>query len=442
MLRVRGGRPPPDRLLPPRARRRAAGGRRGNALGGVRLRCVHCGLELPGSLRASRCPRCRGVLDVVYEEAPGRILAPAGSRPRCAGVWRFEEALPPIPRRHRVTLCEGSTPLVRLERLGRELGVPRLYAKLEGLNPTGSFKDRGMAVGVSAARAAGASAVVVASTGNTAASASAYARRAGMTPIVVVPAGGVAAGKLAQALGYGATVVEVEGVFDDALEAVLEVVEEEASLYPLNSFNPWRLEGQKTIAYEVVEELGDAPDWVVVPVGNAGNIAAIWKGFRELLDSGEASRAPRMAGVQAEGAAPLASAWRLGLRRPLWVRRPSTLASAIRIGRPVNWLKAWRAVEESSGTFTSVPDDEIVDAMRALARLEGLLVEPASAAAVAGLRRLAEEGLVGPDDTVVVVLTGHGLKDPDAAASLGAPRLRAGGVEEAKRLLRGLARRA
>jgi threonine synthase len=338
----------------------------------------------------------------------------AKARPRSLGVWRFQEALPPVPSGYRVSMGEGSTPLIPLERLGRSIGVPRLYAKLEGLNPTGSFKDRGMAVGVSVALLAGAKVVVAASTGNTAASLAAYARRAGLEPLVVVPAGRVASGKLLQALAYGAYIVEVEAGFDEALEAVIEVVEREPRLYPLNSFNPWRLEGQKTLAYEVVEQLGDAPDWVVVPVGNAGNIAAIWKGFKELLEAGEASRAPRMAGVQAEGAAPLAKAWMKGLREPLWVENPETVATAIRIGKPVNWVKAMRAVQDSRGVFTVVTDEEILKAMMDLARLEGVVVEPASAAAVAGLTKLAREGLVARDETVVVVLTGHGLKDPGA----------------------------
>jgi threonine synthase len=329
-----------------------------------------------------------------------------------------------------VSLGEGWTPLVGLERLSRLLGL-RVYGKFEGANPTGSFKDRGMSVAVTVAVAAGARGVVVASTGNTAASAAAYAARAGLRAVVLVPRGGVAWGKLAQAIAYGAVVVEVEGSFDDALKAVMGFVSKSRSFYPLNSFNAWRLEGQKTLTFEVAEQLGwRVPDWVVVPVGNAGNIYAIWKGFRELYEHGLIDSLPRMAGVQAAGAAPLAEAWARGLGRPLFVDRPETIASAIRIGRPVNWPKAMRAVRESGGVFVKVSDEQIVEAMGELARLEGLAVEPASAASLAGLKVLRDEGVVDGGETVVLVLTGHGLKDPHALASLEAERYRvpAGGA--------------
>ncbi len=377
----------------------------------VRLRCISCGAVYAPSPRLTRCPRCGGLLEVEVEprEPPSWRLWER----RRPGVWRYRELLPKPRGARPVTLGEGATPLVRLENIDWLRGV-RVYAKFEGANPTGSFKDRGMTVAVTVASAAGASATVVASTGNTAASAAAYSARAGMKPLVLVPRGGVALGKLAQSILYGASVVEVEGGFDKALEKALELARSCPTLYPLNSFNPWRLEGQKTLAYEVVEELGHPPDWVVVPVGNAGNIAAIWKGFRELESYGLAPGTPRMAGIQAAGAAPIARAWKKGLDRPVQVDRPETVASAIRIGRPINWPKAWRAVKESSGVFEEVGDDEILEAQRLLARREGLAVEPASAASLAGLRRLVEQGLVGRGDTVVLVLTGHGLKDPQA----------------------------
>ena len=319
------------------------------------------------------------------------------------------------------------------------LGV-RLYGKYEGCNPTGSFKDRGMTVATTIAKALGARAVVVASTGNTAASASAYAARAGLKSFVLVPSGGVARGKLVQAIAYGAIVVEVEGFFDDALRAVLDVVERTRVLYPLNSFNPWRLEGQKTLAFEVVEQLGwKVPDWVVVPVGNAGNIYAIWKGFKELYTHGLIDSLPRMVGVQAEGASPLVKTWRKRARRLLEVEEPSTIASAIRIGRPVNWPKALRAIEESRGLLVEVSDEEIVHAMTLLARLEGLVVEPASAAPLAGAVKLVGQGVLGQGDAVVLVLTGHGLKDPDALAMLEAKKYSVP-PREAARLLLELAR--
>ena len=281
-----------------------------------------------------------------------------------------------------------------------------LYIKFEGVNPTGSFKDRGMAVAVSLALDAGARAVVVASTGNTAASAAAYAARAGLKTIVLLPKGGVARGKLFQSALHGAVIVEVNGNFDKAMSMVMKIAGRK--LYPLNSFNPWRLEGQKTIAYEIFEELG-CPDNVVVPVGNAGNISAIWKGFVELRSLGLCNKLPRMIGVQASGAAPLAKAWREGRSEPVWIDEPRTVASAIRIGRPVNWIKAMRAVMESGGEMVEVSDDEILKAQKLLARQDGVGAEPAGAASLAGYLKLRPRG------TTVIVVTGHALKDPDSA---------------------------
>ncbi|MGC9052129.1 threonine synthase, partial [Pyrobaculum sp.] len=258
---------------------------------------------------------------------------------------------------------------------------------------------------VTVARESGANKVVVASTGNTAASAAAYAARAGLRCYVVLPRGNVARGKLVQAALHGAELVMVNGFFDKALEYVVNYGTKYA--YPLNSFNPWRLEGQKTLAFEVYEELG-CPDYVVVPVGNAGNISAIWKGFRELASLGLCRKLPKMVGVQAEGAAPLADAWERGLDEPLFVDEPRTVASAIKIGRPINWPKALRAVRESGGFFVKVSDGEIMRAQRLLATRDGLGAEPAGAASVAAALKL---GLGG---TVVAVVTGHALKDPDA----------------------------
>ncbi|MCS7105064.1 MAG: threonine synthase [Thermofilaceae archaeon] len=340
------------------------------------------------------------------------------AKARRFGVWRYRELLPLRDDLRPVTLSEGGTPLIKVSNLyeKRVVNTPNTYVKFEGANPTGSFKDRGMTVGVTIAKSLSVDGVVVASTGNTAASAAAYAARAGLRCLVVLPKGGVAIGKLAQALLHGAEVREVEGTFDTALELVLESVMggEMERFYPLNSYNPWRLEGQKTLAFEVVEELGEVPDFVLVPVGNAGNISAIWKGFKELYSFGYADKLPRMVGVQAEAAAPLAKAWALGLKKPVFVDDPRTIASAIRIGRPVNWSKAMRAVEESKGFFVSVDDGEILDAMRLLAREEGIGVEPASSVSLAALRRVAGEGRIGKGDLVVLVATGHALKDPDA----------------------------
>lgn len=313
-----------------------------------------------------------------------------------------------------VTLGEGDTPLLRLARLERRLGlgVP-LYAKLEGHNPTGSFKDRGMTVAVSLARHRGRRAVICASTGNTAASAAAYAARGGMGAFVILPAGAVAAGKLAQAVAYGAVVVEVEGNFD----AALSIVREMSRRYPVelvNSINPARLEGQKTAAFEICDELGDAPHYLAIPVGNAGNITAYWKGFSEYRQRGLTSRGPMMLGFQAAGAAPLVAG------HP--VKRPQSVATAIRIGRPASWEGAVRARDESGGLFEAVTDAAILQAQEALAREEGIFCEPASAASVAGVIKLAQGGYFerasGP---IVAVLTGSGLKDPDRALAMGRP---------------------
>jgi len=290
--------------------------------------------------------------------------------------------------------------------------------KNEGENPTGSFKDRGMTVGVSRALELGARGVICASTGNTSASLAAYSARAGLDCLVVVPAGKIALGKLAQAMMYGAKVVAVNGNFDDALSLVMDACTK-LGLYLLNSVNAYRLEGQKTIGFELIEQRGwRLPDWIVLPVGNAGNISAIWKGVKELRRLGIIDEAPRMAGVQAEGAAPIANAVKQGwLEEEIieFVDKPETIATAIRIGRPVNWKKALRAIRESKGTAVAVSDSEIVEAQKLLARLEGVFVEPASAASIAGLRRLLEEGIIDRDESVVCITTGHGLKDPEEA---------------------------
>jgi threonine synthase len=376
---------------------------------GVRLRCVTCGSLFPPNPRLFTCRSCGGLLEVVTPVDSGFEWGRV--RARRFGVWRYRELLPLAEWVNPISLGEGGTPLVKVVRAAG----PHVFVKFEGSNPTGSFKDRGMTVGVTIAKGLGVEGVVVASTGNTAASAAAYAARAGLRCLVYLPRGGVARGKLAQALLHGAEVVEVDGFFDDALELVLEEYVERSysKLYPLNSVNPWRLEGQKTLAFELVDELGNTPDVVVVPVGNAGNISAIWKGFREFRDLGVISGTPRMIGVQATGAAPLAKTWLTGSRELQVVEEPRTIASAIRIGRPVNWVKALKAVEESKGALLTVSDEEILEAMKTLARLEGLGVEPSSAASLAGYLKALEEGLVDRGETVVLVATGHALKDPD-----------------------------
>ena len=306
-----------------------------------------------------------------------------------------------------ITLGEGGTPLVRARRLGAELGLNDLHLKFEGTNPTGSFKDRGMVLAVNRAVGSGARAVVCASTGNTSASAAAYAAAAGLPCHVILPAGKVARGKLAQALVAGARLVMVDGNFDAALAAVRRLGDAGLAVV-VNSINPDRLTGQQTGAFEVVDALGRAPDALALPVGNAGNITAYWRGFRRYAEAGRtpAGALPRMLGFQAEGAAPIV--------RGEPVESPETVATAIRIGNPASWEGATSARDESDGLIETVTDDEILEAQRMIVQLEGVFCEPASAAGVAGVRRLAAERRIGANDVVVCVLTGHGLKDPDA----------------------------
>ncbi len=304
-----------------------------------------------------------------------------------------------------LTLGEGGTPLIRARRLGEALGLDRLYLKFEGTNPTGSFKDRGMVLAVTRAVARGARAVVCASTGNTAASAAAYAAAAGIPAFVLLPAGKVARGKLAQALVAGARLVMIDGNFDQALEAVRRLGEEGVAAV-VNSINPDRLEGQQTGAWEICDALDAAPDALALPVGNAGNISAYWRGFSRYAAEGRTAGRPRMLGFQAEGAAPIV--------RGAPVAQPETVATAIRIGNPASWQLAVAARDESGGTIAAVSDEEIVAAQHDVVRLEGVFCEPASAAGVAGVRRLVADRRLHRSETVVCVLTGHGLKDPDA----------------------------
>jgi len=324
-------------------------------------------------------------------------------------IDRYASYLPVTDRTPRITLGEGGTPLVRARALERETGVSEIWLKVEGQNPTGSFKDRGMVVAVAKALEDGARMVLCASTGNTAASAAAYAARAGLSCTVVLPAGQVAAGKLAQAIAHGARIVAVRGPFDAAL-AVVRALAEQGEATLVNSVNPHRLEGQKTAAFEISEALGDAPDALFIPVGNAGNITAYWKGFVEAARAGLTRQRPRMYGYQAEGAAPLV--------RGSPVDEPETVATAIRIGNPASWKGAVAARDESGGAIDAVSDEEILDAYGFLARCEGVFAEPASAAAIAGLRKRSRAGGLGGAKRVVCVLTGNGMKDPDRARSL------------------------
>jgi threonine synthase len=322
-------------------------------------------------------------------------------------IHRYREFLPVTDATPVVTLNEGNTPLIRADRLRQHLGLAcELYLKYEGVNPTGSFKDRGMTMALSKALERGAKAVICASTGNTSASAAAYAARAGVRAYVLIPEGKIALGKLAQAMFHGAAVLQIRGNFDDALRLVREI-SETSPVVLVNSVNPDRIEGQKTGAFEICEQMDGAPEFHFIPVGNAGNITAYWRGYREYRQAGKIASLPRMIGWQAEGAAPIV--------RGHIVDKPETIASAIRIGNPASWQGAKEAIEASGGAIGMLSDEDILRAYVLLGRLEGVFCEPASAASVAGVAQWGKEQGFAPDARVVCVLTGHGLKDPDNA---------------------------
>jgi threonine synthase len=326
-------------------------------------------------------------------------------------LQRYGDLLPVTPQTPIITLGEGDTPLVRSRQIEKDLGC-QLYFKLEGCNPTGSFKDRGMVLAVAKAVEEGSRAIMCASTGNTSASAAAFGARFGLQTIVVIPEGRIALGKLAQALIYGAKVVAIDGNFDQALK-IVRTLTERHPITLVNSINPYRVEGQKTAAFEIVDELGDAPDYLFIPVGNAGNITAYWKGFVEYHQAGRAGKRPRMMGFQAEGASPIV--------QDRVFEHPETVATAIRIGNPASWKGATTARDESGGIIDSVTDEEILRAYRLLAQQEGIFSEPASPASLAGLWKAAAGGMDLAGKTVVCIVTGTGLKDPDAAIQYAKP---------------------
>jgi threonine synthase len=369
------------------------------------LVCDKCGRRYPVFENRLRC-ECGGLLHFEIKS----IKNLTSQKPKIRGVWKYKNFIPIPKNAEIISMGEGATPLVRLKRIGDMLKLKDLFIKLEGSNPTGSFKDRGMTVAVTAAKAMGARAVISASTGNTAASMSAYARRAGLQAIVVVPKGKIAGGKVSQLALYGAAVLEVIGSFDNAMKKVLELSERYRGFYLMNSINPWRIEGQKTVAFEIVEEIG-VPDWIVVPVGNGGNIFSIWKGLNELRSAGIIENLPRILAVQASGASPIANAFQTGKYAD--ISSPSTVASAINIGRPVHWERAIKAIKESSGQAVAVNDDNILKSQLDLARSEGIGVESASAVTLAGLRRALEEEWIEKGERVVLIGTGNALKEAD-----------------------------
>lgn len=319
---------------------------------------------------------------------------------------RYKEYLPLTSKTPMFSLGEGDTPLVRSNHLEKEIGCKELYFKLEGCNPTGSFKDRGMVMAVAKAIEEGSQAIMCASTGNTSASAAAYAANRGLGAIIMVPEGKIALGKLAQAIVYGAKIITIDGNFDQALQIVRKLTETHPVTL-VNSVNPFRIEGQKTAAFEIIDFLGEAPDYLFIPVGNAGNITAYWKGFVEYQKIGKAKMRPKMMGFQAEGAAPIV--------RGQIVEHPQTIATAIRIGNPASWQKATAARDESGGIIDMVSDDEILNAYHLMTKKEGVFGEPASAAPLAGLLKLKKQGWDFSGKRIVCIVTGNGLKDADIA---------------------------
>jgi threonine synthase len=400
------------------------------------IKCFECGRPTKDE-KLDACPTCGGLLNVEMDLSAMKGKGPKQLRHAPLGVWRYAPFLP-VEASKAVTLLEGGTPLYDCRALARDLGMDRLYVKYEGANPTGSFKDRGMTVGVSKAVELGCKVVGCASTGNTSAALAAYAAKAGLGCIVLLPSGKVALGKLAQAMFYGAKVISIDGNFDDALNVVRQLARE-GHLYLLNSINPFRPEGQKTIAFEILEQLElKVPDAIVLPVGNAANIWAVYKGLTEWIEAGWIERMPRLIGVQAAGSNPIAVAFRQGKRDFVPEDHPETLATAIRIGNPASGKKALKAIYDTGGLATDVTDEEIIAAQKLLGKREGVGVEPASAASIAGVVKLRQQGLISKEERVACVCTGNLLKDPDTVIKFAGQVLKAGAsVDEVKRLVLG-----
>ena len=376
-----------------------------------KIKCWDCGADVEDPY-VNTCPKCNGLLTVKMDLEPVKEMKPEDLRSAPIGVWRYAPFMP-IEKPNIVSIQEGGTPLYDTKALGKELGVPDLHVKFEGLNPTGSFKDRGMTVGVSHAKELGAKVVGCASTGNTSASLAAYAAKAGIKCAVFLPSGKVAAGKLAQALFFGAKVLSIDGNFDDALDLARKMAEER-KLYLLNSINPYRPEGQKSVLFEIMDQLNyNVPDRIILPVGNAANIWAVYKAVQELKEVGWIDKIPMLTGIQAEGSAPVTKAFDAKKKDFVPEENPETIATAIRIGNPVSGRKALHAIYDTGGYSVTVTDDEIISAQQLLGRKEGVCVEPASAASIAGLKKLKAMGIIDRDEKVVCICTGNGLKDPD-----------------------------
>lgn len=379
--------------------------------------CIECGSKYNINEVVYFCKKCGDILEIKIDfEDLTQTLESGEWKKTPLSVWRYRNFMPIHETTKLVTLNEGGTGLHRSNHLCDEVGIKNLWIKNEGENPTGSFKDRGMTVGVTKAIELGARHVICASTGNTSASLAAYAARAGIKCTVLIPSGKIAYGKLSQAMIHGAKVLQVKGNFDEALEFVLKLAEKHKSIYLLNSINPFRIEGQKSLGYEICEQLNnEAPDRIIIPVGNAGNISAVWKGLTEFYKLGYIKKLPKMTGIQASGSAPIAQMIESNSNKMVPVENPETIATAIRIGAPVSWKKAVKAIRESHGNTETVTDEEILEAQLMLARVEGIFVEPASASSIAGLKKLIKKQIISKDERVVCITTGHGLKDPDTA---------------------------
>lgn len=403
------------------------------------LRCIECGREHEMTKPIYACSACGNLLEIRVDLAQARERLDKGgwrNRPLC--VWRYRELLPISPDSRIYSLDEGGTPLLKCDNISKELGLKNLWIKFDGTNPTGSFKDRGMTVGITKAKELGTKVVTCASTGNTSASLAAYAGLAGVKCVVLIPEGKVALGKLSQAMMHGALVASVRGNFDEALDIVMKS-SEQLGLYVLNSVNPFRIEGQKTAAFEICDQMEmRCPDLLYIPVGNGGNSAAYWKGFAEYESLGFVQGHPRIRGIQAEKAAPIAHMFEAKLDSMEPVARPETVATAIRIGNPANWKKTIRAIRESGGASSTVTDDEILASQKMLARREGIFTEPAGAASLAGLIKDIRARRLDKDERIVCVCTGHGLKDPDIAVTQSSkPRVIDASIDALRKLLDG-----
>ena len=396
--------------------------------------CWDCGAEVEDPF-VNTCPKCGGLLTVKMDLEKVKEMKPTDLHKTPIGVWRYAPFMPVDPA-HKVSIQEGGTPLYSTQALGEAIGCKNAFVKFEGLNPTGSFKDRGMTIGVSHAKELGAKVVGCASTGNTSAALAAYAAKAGMKCAVFLPSGKVAMGKLAQALFFGAKVLSIDGNFDDAL-ALARKMADERKLYLLNSINPYRPEGQKSVLFEIMDQLAyDVPDRIILPVGNAANIWAVYKACMELKEVGWIDKVPMLTGIQAAGSAPVARAFAAKNDNFEPELNPETVATAIRIGNPVSGRKALKAIYSTGGYCTTVTDEEIIAAQQLLGRKEGVCVEPASAASVAGLKKLIENGIADKDERVVCICTGNGLKDPDTIINNCAPPIKCGNsVADVERIL-------